>query len=274
MFRFPARVLRSSSLQRALPSARGFTAGFHKSAPALQQAAAASPEATVEEPESFGSLIEKYGVVPFVGAIGAVALTKEMVMIDAHLVSYVMSTACFAGVYTFAAPEVNAMIEEEEAASQGLFDSYFDGMVGLCEHHQKMSQWQLDFASVLREGATEFADVNEQLKKARVVQLKVDARAAMIERLEALASVKQAAASSDKEDFLKELEADILAMFDAKTGDKKQQKLALEYAINNIEKDSGAKSPVAVAFEEGVKKHSAKYSFDFDVANIFDKKEK
>lgn len=120
-----------SLLTSARPAVVGVQSKGFKTSPALQNTTSAPGP---------NSIIEKYGAVPFFGALAAVAITKEVFIIDAEFLLACEVGAFATTCYVLAGDSFNKMAEEEDAQKSKQFTEANDFALEMLGQYKMVQQ--------------------------------------------------------------------------------------------------------------------------------------
>jgi hypothetical protein len=217
-----ARSLFTSARPAVALQSKLETRGF-KTSPALQNANSAL------EPTG---VIQKYGSLPFWGALAAVAVTKEVLIIDAEFLLACEVGAFALSMYVLAGDSFNKFAEEDDAQQTKQFTEASDFALEMLGQYKMMQQVNQAKPEVLKEYLGEFKAATAAHAKYQTVLPKHAARKAALATLEGIRNKELHEASMAWQATVDTAVANVTAAIEK--GDDKLKKQLLDLAILNL----------------------------------------
>lgn len=204
----------------------------------VQQQAAIATQASTQSteevaPDTMTEIIGKYGLVPFIGLVGATALSKEVMLLDAEFLGMLEFTAFVAIFYTAFGDKITQTMAANAKAGEDAMDNKWAFDVAWLENYKKQMQWQIDVLELREQQATDYASAMEDFAVAQNFEVQHKARAAVHAKLTAILSSEAAAAAAENDIATAQLIERVHARFGVE-GDSKLIKESLDLAISMI----------------------------------------
>lgn len=221
-----------------------------------QQSTAAAPPASTDAPigdGGLGSIIGKYGTMPFVGLLTGALLSKEIILFNEEFMllgvwGAFVATA-YVGIGDSAHEALKGMIDARKTRLDDTMDMYIEGV----KVYKAKQQWQIDQVSVMEDMLNDEEAMLAVSYAAKNLQLRNAAYNTMLTKLQQVKTQEDLAAAKANQELvancMKLVRADF-AKIDAKT-----KATVLATAIDNIgtAKLSGAEDPVKASFIKHLK---------------------
>lgn len=193
-----------------LKAAPALTRDFHVSSVKSSDCKAAAP---VEEE----GIVAKYGTIPFFGMVAAIAISKEIYIIDAEwLLAMTTGVFCLGG-YVTIGDSMNKYVNAENEQKTATFEAANDFAIELFGTYKASQASLLHKPSVLRQYAEEYKAAAEQHAAYRTVLPKHAARAKVLAALQNIQKAEEMAAAAE---WTTEVNAAVLGVTNAFLNDK------------------------------------------------------
>lgn len=226
---------RSLTRFAAIPSVRTeeFNRSFNSSAP-LRQAPAAAVEGSGAAVEGSGpkSIVDSYGFYTFWGSIAAIAVSKEIFIIDAEFLLSMEIGAFALTSYVLAGDTINKMSEEMDKAKTDKFAEVNDFMLTMLDQYKMVQQTAQDKPAVMDQYLQEYKDSCVAHAKYQTVLPQHAARAQVLAALDQVKNREAHAAAAEWAQSVENAVDNVRTAFEA--NDAKLQGEMLELAISNM----------------------------------------
>lgn len=135
---------------------------------------------------TIGSLIKKYGVVPFAGFSTAILLSKEFVILDAHTVKYLVWAGFWLGTYIAVGDSIFKAGTDFAMKEKRLQNEVNQFAVELHQMNLRRFESAVMAPEVLSQGKEDFNVATKTLFAFKNVQMRHQARDTMLKKLEGI----------------------------------------------------------------------------------------
>jgi len=228
-----ARNLFRATPKTLAPLTSRFSRDFNSSS-YLKQATGATPAATeVSDPPS---IIQKYGASTFWGMLAAVAVSKEVFILDAEWLLSLEITAFATMAYVMTGNEVTKWSDGLNKTKQDKFNAANDFLLEMLDQYKMVQATAKNKPDVLAQYLAEYKKSLEEHAIYQTVAPKHTARSEMLTALEQIKNREEAAAAAE---WGQAVDSTMGSVIDAFTNENnpeyaKLQAELMEMAINNI----------------------------------------
>lgn len=136
--------------------------------------------------QSIGSIVKKWGVLPLIASSAIIALSKELVVIDAHFVHGVNFVIWTALAYTAVGDSVYKMMLDEHRAEVKYQNDFGHLLVESQALLLRKMIAQVQIPAIIRDGVAEYNAAAKAMVSYRNLSLRQAARDSIIKKLEAI----------------------------------------------------------------------------------------
>jgi len=154
-----------------------------------------------------GLLSQLGGVVPLFGALAAIGITKEILLIDAELLLAGCLTTVYVGMYLAIGDQVKLALKGGVDGVQSWWNDASDAAIASCELYKGEQRAKLDAGATWQAYLEEYKDVMNVHAEAMAIKPRHIAREKVLASLEAIRTREQLAAAGQWKKFVTAYEA-------------------------------------------------------------------
>ena len=164
-------------------------------------------EELAKKPFEPGLLNQWGGVAPFIGALGAIAVTKEILLLDAEMLLAVSMTGVYIAIYLAIGDSVHNVVKGRFDNAVSWFSDAHDAAIAGCGFYKAEQKAKLDAEQCWKQYLDEYKDVMKAHAEAMAIKPRHVAREKVVASLEAIRAREKLQISGQWKKFIVAYEA-------------------------------------------------------------------